>query len=112
MIEDDWEPKIRRTIERFPNPQREEVLTIWDNWIESIPTRPFSESWSEFSLEYDDPTALYTDTRVYIKRVRNELRDFEIPKTTWQKAAKTLAAAASIFVVIFMALSRLIGKSE
>jgi len=50
--------------------------------------------------------------RVYLKRVTNELRELEVPLTNWQKVAKALAAVASVFLVIFLALSRVMRGAE
>ena len=108
----DWETKIRSTIEGFPEPHRAEILELWINWLETNPEMPLYESWAEYSASADDEEALYTERRVYLKRVKNDLRDMEIPLKGWQKVAKALAAVASVFLVLFLAVSRLFRAAE
>jgi hypothetical protein len=108
----DWQDKIRDTIEGFPEPHREEILQLWIEWLETSPESPLYESWVVFSTKADDEEALYTERRVYIKRVKNDLRDIEIPLKGWQKVAKALAAVASVFLVLFLALSRVFRAAE
>ncbi|UCE11141.1 MAG: hypothetical protein JSW61_04170 [Candidatus Thorarchaeota archaeon] len=103
---------MRTEIERFPSPYREDILNIWNDWLDTDPVPPYYLSWSEFSSQRDDSEALYTETRVYLKRVRNEIRNHELPMTLWQKVAKGLAAIASVFLVIFLALSRVARGSD
>ncbi len=112
MISQEWETKIREIIQRFPDPHRDKVLQIWDEWVDSDPTDPLHESWRLFSSLRDEPGALFTDTRIYLKRITNELREREIPSSMLQKVAKALAAVASVFLVIFLALSRAMRVSE
>jgi hypothetical protein len=112
MIPTEWEEKIRQTIQKFSPPHNTTILTYWDEWLAMNPQSPFYESWSEFASLKDDQEALYTEARVYLKRVTNDLRDFEIPLGTWQKVAKALAAVASIFLVVFLALSRVVRASD
>lgn len=99
-------------IEGFPSPYGEKVLDIWESWISTNPNQPYHENWTTYSSERDDKEALYTELRVYLKRVANELRDFEIPPTTWQKLAKALASIASVFLVVLLALSRVARASD
>jgi len=108
----DWETKIRNTIEGFPEPHREEILEIWIRWLETNPEPPLYKSWQVFSASADDAEALYTERRVYLKRVKNDLRDMEIPLNGWQKVAKVLAAVASVFLVLFLAMSKLFRAAE
>lgn len=108
----DWEANIRGTIEGFPEPHREEILDIWIKWLESNPEEPLYKSWEAFSASADDSEALYTERRVYLKRVKNDLRDMEIPLKNWQKVAKALAAVASVFLVLFLAISKLFRAAE
>jgi len=108
----DWENKIRSTIEEFPEPHREEILHLWIDWLETNPESPLYESWATFSSSADDEEALYTERRVYLKRVKNDLRDIEIPLKRWQKVAKALAAVASVFLVLFLAISRVFRATE
>lgn len=108
----DWENKIRDTIEGFPEPHREEILQLWIEFLETNPEAPLYESWETFSASTDDEEALYTQRRVYLKRVKNDLRDMEIPLKGWQKVAKALAAIASVFLVLFLALSRVFRAAE
>jgi hypothetical protein len=112
MIPYEWEQKIAGVIRGFPEPQGSSILNVWHEWLASNPEKPFHEGWSEFASSRDDPDALYTETRVYFKRVSNELRELEIPLGTWQKVAKALAAVASIFLVIFLAISRVARASD
>ena len=112
MIPIEWEEKIRKAIERFSPPHNTTILGYWDEWLATNPVSPFYESWSEFASLKDDKEALYTEARVYLKRVTNDLREFEVPLRTWQKVAKALAAVASIFLVIFLALSRVARASD
>ncbi|MFX0108073.1 MAG: hypothetical protein ACFE7R_07305 [Candidatus Hodarchaeota archaeon] len=112
MLPENWETSVRDTIDRFPQPHRETILGTWYNWLHTEPEAPYYISWSEYASLIDDKEALYTETRVYIKRVSNELRDLEVPLTTWQKVAKGLAAIASVFLVIFLALSRVLRGAE
>ena len=108
----DWQDKVRDTIEGFPEPHREEILQLWIEWLETSPESPLYESWVAFTSKADDEEALYTERRVYIKRVKNDLRDIEIPPKGWQKVAKALAAVASVFLVLFLALSRVFRAAE
>ncbi len=112
MIPTEWEDKIRNSIQRFPPPHTEIILGYWEEWLSTGPESPFFESWREFASMKDDREALYTEIRVYIKRVTNDLREFEVPLGTWQKVAKALAAVASIFLVVFLALSRVARASD
>ena len=109
---DDWDSKIRNTIEGFPEPHREEILELWIKWLETDPLPPLYESWAIYSSNADDKEALYTERRVYLKRVKNDLRDIEVPLKGLQKVAKALAAVASIFLVLFLALSRVFRATE
>lgn len=108
----DWETQIRDTINGFPSPYREEILEHWNKWLETNPESPLCDSWSEHASIIDDQEALYTERRVYIRKVTNELRELEIPLTRWQKVAKILAAVASVFLVIFLAISRAVRVTE
>lgn len=108
----DWDEKIRQTIDGFPEPHREEILQLWIEFLETNPAIPLYESWTAFSAKADDEEALYTQRRVYLKRVKNDLRDMEIPVKGWQKVAKALAAVASVFLVVFLALSRVFRATE
>ncbi|MFX0056345.1 MAG: hypothetical protein ACFFAX_08045 [Promethearchaeota archaeon] len=112
MLPTEWESSVRKSIEQFPQSQRDKILAAWHEWLQTNPESPYYKSWSEYSTRIDDQEALYTETRVYIKRVTNELRDFEVPLTNWQKIAKALAAVASVFLVIFLALSRVMRGAE
>ena len=112
MLPKDWDTRVQESIERFPQPHRDKILAAWYEWLQTSPEPPLYESWSEYSTKFDDQEALYTETRVYLKRVTNELRDLEVPMTTWQKVAKALAAVASVFLVIFLALSRVMRGAE
>ena len=112
MLPNDWEKSVRDTIEHFPEPHRDKIAEAWYEWLQTNPEPPFHESWSDFSAMIDDHEVLFTETRVYLKRVTNELRDLEVPQTTWQKIAKALAAVASVFLVVFLALSRLARAAE
>ncbi|KXH74183.1 MAG: hypothetical protein AM326_10080 [Candidatus Thorarchaeota archaeon SMTZ-45] len=109
---DDWENRIRETIKGFPSPHRDEILQLWDEWLKQKPESPLYESWAQYSSKMDDQDALYTETRVYLRKIKNELREMEIPLKMWQKVAKTLAAVASVFLVIFLALSRAMRVTE
>ena len=108
----DWENKIRSTIEGFPEPHREEIMQLWITWLETNPEPPLYENWVTFSSTTDDEEALYTQRRVYLKRIKNDLRDYEIPLKGWQKVAKAIAAVASVFLVLFLALSRVFRAAE
>ncbi len=108
----DWENKIRNTIEGFPEAHRDKILQLWFEWLETEPQSPLYESWADFSSKIDNEEALYTERRVYLKRVKNDLRDMEIPLKGWQKVAKGLAAVASVFLVLFLALTRVFRVAE
>lgn len=108
----DWENKIRNTIEGFPEAHRDKILQLWFEWLETEPQSPLYESWADFSSKIDEEEALYTERRVYLKRVKNDLRDMEIPLKGWQKVAKGLAAVASVFLVLFLALTRVFRVAE
>ncbi len=112
MIPEEIDSRIRTTIEEFPNPYRHEILATWDSWIATDPDTPYYLSWSEFASQDDDESSLFNEERIYIKKVSNELRDLAVPKTFWQKVAKALAAVASMFLVIFLALSRVSRAAE
>jgi hypothetical protein len=108
----DWDNKIRKTIEEFPEPHREEILQLWLEFLDTNPEVPLYKSWVIFSTKADNEEELYTQRRVYLKRVKNDLRDIEIPLKGWQKVAKALAAVASVFLVLFLALSRVFRAAE
>ena len=111
-LSDDWESRVQETINGFPSPHREEILEQWYEWLKTNPEAPLYQSWADYSSTIDDQEALYTERRVFLKKVRNELREMEIPLTRWQKVAKTLAAVASVFLVVFLALSRAMRVAE
>ena len=111
-IINDWETRVREVIEGFPAPHREEILQVYHEWLGTSPEEPLYQSWTEYSSKIDDQEALYTDRRVYLKKVTNELREMEIPPTRWQKVARVLAAVASVFLVIFLAISRAMRVTE
>ena len=111
-LPDDWENQVQEIINGFPSPHREEILEQWYEWLKTTPEMPLYQSWADHSSTIDDQEALYTERRVFLKKIRNELRDMEIPMTRWQKVAKTLAAVASVFLVIFLALSRAMRVTE
>ncbi len=112
MSIDNWENQVQATIESFPEPYREEILQLFFEWINTDPESPLYSNWAEFSSKIDDQNALYTEKRVYLKRVKNDLRDLEHPPKRWQKVAKALAAVASVFLVIFLAISRVFRGAE
>ncbi len=112
MLPPGWEEKIRAIIERFPPPQKEEILFIWEKWIEANPQSPFYSDWAEFAEQYDNQEDLYTETRVYIKKVSIELKELEIPPTIRQRVSKVLASVISIVLVILLALSRVARGSD
>jgi hypothetical protein len=112
MIPVEWEDKITSTIQQFPSPYNKSILGVWEEWLKTDPESPFYENWTDFSSARDDEEALFTETRVYFKRVANELREREVPPTSLQKIAKALAAVASIFLVIFLAISRVARASD
>jgi hypothetical protein len=106
------ERQIVSTIEEFPEPHRSNIMALWNEFVTTNPEPPFYSSWSEFSDQYDDSSSLYNEQRIYLKRVKNELRELEVPLTLWQKIAKGLAAVASVFLVVFLALSRVARGSD
>ena len=108
----DWESRVRETINGLPSPHREEILEHWHGWLKTDPEPPLYQSWAEYSLKIDDQKALYTERRVHLRKIKNELREMEIPLTRWQRVAKALAAIASVFLVIFLALSRAMRVTE
>lgn len=112
MIPEEIDDRIRTTIKEFPNPYCQEILTTWDSWIATNPEAPYYLGWSEFASQDDDESSLFNEERIYIKKISNELRDLEVPKTLWQKVAKALAAVASMFLVVFLALSRVSRAAE
>ncbi|TFG11980.1 hypothetical protein EU537_10915 [Candidatus Thorarchaeota archaeon] len=112
LIPIEWDEKVQDTIESFPQPYRSEILDIWNKWIAQSPETPYYENWNAFSMDWDDKQALYTEKRVYLKRVTNELQELEVPATIWQKVARALAAVASVFLVVFLALSRVARASD
>ncbi len=111
-IPDNWETRIQEVIEGFPSPHKDEILELYLEWIETNPEKPLYQNWTEYSSKIDDQEALYTDRRVYLRKVKNELRVMEIPLKRWQKVAKALAAVASIFLVVFLAISRAMRVTE
>ncbi|MFW9792919.1 MAG: hypothetical protein ACFFEE_01350 [Candidatus Thorarchaeota archaeon] len=111
-IPDEWETRVQEVIEGFPEPHRREILELYIGWLETNPELPLYQGWAEYSTKIDDQEALYTERRVYLKKVTNELRGLEIPPTRWQRVAKVLAAVASVFLVIFLALSRAMRVTE
>ncbi len=112
MTMDSITDSVQETIENFPEPHRSEILELWEEWLDTNPQSPLYMSWSEFSAKSDDQDALFTERRVYLKRVKNELRDQEVPLKTWQKVAKGLAAIASLFLVVFLAISRVFRAAD
>ncbi len=111
-IPDDWETRVQEIIEGFPAPHKEEILELYIEWIKSNPELPLYQNWADYSAKIDDQEALYTERRVYLKKVTNKLRGMEIPLNRWQKVAKALAAVASVFLVIFLAISRAMRVTE
>lgn len=111
-LPDDWESRVRDIINGFPSPHREEILEQWYKWVKTNPEPPLYQSWADCSSTFDDQEALYTERRVHLRKVTNELREMEIPMTRWQRVAKALAAVASIFLVVFLALSRAMRVAE
>jgi hypothetical protein len=81
-------------------------------WLKTNPETPLYQSWTDHSSIIDDNEALYTEKRVHLRKITNELREMEIPLKRWQKVAKVLASAASVFLVIFLALSRAMRVTE
>jgi hypothetical protein len=112
MTADEIIESVRKKIEEFPEPHRSEVLDLWDEWLNTNPQSPLYISWTEFSSAFDDQTALFTERRVFLKRVKNELRELEVPLKAWQKVAKGLAAVASVFLIIFLAISRVFRVTD
>lgn len=111
-LEDSWEDSIQETIQSFPSAHRDDILQLWRSWLNTDPEPPLYQSWTEYAQQADDQEALFTERRIYLKRVTNELRDMEIPLTTLQKVAKALAAVASLFLVVFLAISRVFRVAE
>lgn len=111
-LTEDWESRVHEIISGFPQPYREEIQEIWYEWLKTNPEPPLYQSWADFSVKIDDQEALYTEKRVYLKKVTNELREMEIPLKLWQRVAKALAAVASVFLVVFLALSRAMRVTE
>ena len=108
----EWEARIQEIIEGFPDPYKEEILELYIEWIETNPDQQLYQNWADYCSKIDAHEALYTERRVYLKRVTNELRVMEIPLKRWQKVAKALAAVASIFLVVFLAISRAMRVTE
>jgi hypothetical protein len=111
-VEDCWEDRIERIIQTFPKTYRDDILKLWYSWLDTSPASPLHESWSEFSQQSDDQEALFSEKRVYLKRVRNELREIENPPGNLQKIAKALASVASLILVVFLAFSRVFRVAE
>jgi hypothetical protein len=112
MVIDGITDSVREAIEEFPEPHRADILRLWEEYLDTNPQSPYYISWSEFSAKSDDPNALYTERRVYLKRVKNELRDREIPPKLWQKVAKGFAAVASVVLIIFLAITRVFRVAD
>ena len=112
MTVDEIIESVRKKIEEFPEPHRSEVLDLWDEWLNTNPQSPLYVCWAEFSSAFDDQSALFTERRVFLKRVKNELRELEVPLKSWQKVAKGLAAVASVFLIIFLAISRVFRVND
>ena len=112
MTIDNITDSVRETIDGFPEPHRSEILELWEEWLETDPQCPLYMSWSEFSSKSDDQNELFTEKRVYLKRVKNELRDQEIPLKLWQKVAKGLATVASLFLIMVLAISRVFRVAD
>jgi hypothetical protein len=111
-IPDDWESRVHEAINGFPSPHREDILEQWYEWLKTNPETPLYQSWADHSSKIDDQEALYTERRVYLRKITNELREMEVPLTRWQRVAKVLAAVASVFLVMFLALSRAMRVTE
>jgi RNAse (barnase) inhibitor barstar len=112
MTMDSIMDSVREKIEEFPEPHRSDMLELWEDWLETNPQYPLYISWSEFSARSDDQDELFTERRVFLKRVKNELRDQEVPLKIWQKVAKGLAAVASLFLRVFLAISRVFRVTD
>ncbi len=112
MTVDEIIESVKKKIEEFPEPHRSEVLDLWDEWLDTNPKSPLYVNWAEFSSRFDDQTVLFTERRVFLKRVKNELRELEVPLKAWQKVAKGLAAVASVFLIIFLAISRVFRVTD
>jgi hypothetical protein len=106
MTYEELDARIHRLIDSFPQQHRSLILDLWSKWTATSPEPPFYLSWSKFASQTDDASMLYDENRIYVRRITNEIRDMEVPKTAWQKVAKALAAVASAFFVFIMALSR------
>jgi hypothetical protein len=112
MDADDMMVSVREVIDQFPEPHRSDIFKLWEDYLDTNPQSPYYVSWTEFSAQSDDANALYTERRVYLKRVKNELRDQEIPLKLWQKVAKGFAAVASVFLIIFLAITRVFRVAD
>ena len=111
-LPENWESRVHESITGFPSPHREEILEQWYEWLKTNPEGPLYQSWADHSSKIDDQEALYTERRVYLRKVTNELREMEVPLTRWQRVAKVLASVASVFLVVFLALSRAMRVTE
>lgn len=112
MIDDKVEARINTVIDRFPEPHGSEIRDIWAKWTATNPEAPLHVSWSRYAAEFEEQSLLYSERRVYLRRITNELRDAETPRNNWQKIAKALAAVASAFFLFFMALTRAARAAE
>ncbi|NWF95595.1 MAG: hypothetical protein HXY34_05600 [Candidatus Thorarchaeota archaeon] len=112
MIDSRTDDAIGGIINEFPQPYRDATMRLWELWKNTDPTPPYYLSWSEFASNHDDAGALYTEQRVYNRRITNELRSLEVPRTLRQRVAHALAAVAGIFLVVFLALSRALRAAE
>lgn len=111
-VEDSWEERIETTIRSFPPTHQDDILKLWFAWLDTNPQSPLHESWTDYTADSDDREALFTERRVYLKRVANELRETENPPSRLQRVAKALASVASLFLIVFLALSRAFRVAE
>ena len=112
MTTEDITDSVREKIEEFPEPHRSDMLQLWEEWLKTNPQHLLYISWSAFSAKNDNQNDLFTERRVFLKRIKNELRNHEVPLTLWQKVAKGLAAAASLFLIVFLAISRVFRVTD
>ncbi len=112
MIDNEVEARISTVIDRFPEPHGAEIREIWSKWTSTNPEAPLHLSWSRYAADFEEQSLLYSERRVYLRRITNELRDAETPRNSWQRIAKALAAMASAFFLFFMALTRAARAAE
>ncbi|MEM2141692.1 MAG: hypothetical protein QXS20_11035 [Candidatus Thorarchaeota archaeon] len=108
----EMERKVNRILSALPTEDRTYVSRLWSEWRASEPVVPLYMSWLNFALARGNDESLFDRRTISIRRIANEIRDMEVPKSTRQRIVAALSALATAFFLVIMALSRLVRASE